>query len=83
MIYEKTNKLNRKIAAFCSVPRLFNRFYAGIKAATVDAPGLKGKLSQRAVSTKLANMKSGGNNKHAVYDRIWANKVKAGLGCYI
>ncbi|KAF3941213.1 S-dihydroxybenzoyltransferase [Dactylella cylindrospora] len=66
--------------AFCSVPRLFNRFYAGIKAATVDAPGLKGNLSRRAVSTKLANMKAGGTNKHAIYDRIWANKVKAGLG---
>ncbi|EGX43464.1 hypothetical protein AOL_s00215g200 [Orbilia oligospora ATCC 24927] len=66
--------------AFCSVPRLYNRFYAGIKNLTVDAPGLKGGLSRRAVDTKLANMKSGGTNKHAIYDRIWSNKIKAGLG---
>ncbi|KAF3902003.1 S-dihydroxybenzoyltransferase [Arthrobotrys entomopaga] len=66
--------------AFCSVPRLYNRFYAGIKNLTVDAPGFKGNLSRRAVSTKLANMKSGGTNKHAIYDRLWSNKIKANLG---
>ncbi|KAK6341041.1 hypothetical protein TWF696_009351 [Orbilia brochopaga] len=65
---------------FCSVPRLYNRFYAGIKAATVDAPGLKGNLSRRAVHAKLTSMKTGGNNKHMIYDRLWSNKIKAGLG---
>ncbi|KAF3918856.1 S-dihydroxybenzoyltransferase [Dactylellina cionopaga] len=66
--------------AFCSVPRLYNRFYAGIKGLTVDAPGLKGNLSRRALAAKLSNMKAGGTNKHAIYDRLWSNKVKAGLG---
>ncbi|EPS43027.1 hypothetical protein H072_2989 [Dactylellina haptotyla CBS 200.50] len=66
--------------AFCSVPRLYNRFYAGIKALTVDASGFKGNLARRAITTKLANMKAGGNNKHAIYDRLLSNKIKTGLG---
>ncbi|KAJ6262179.1 S-dihydroxybenzoyltransferase [Drechslerella dactyloides] len=65
---------------FCSVPRLYNRFYAGIKAATVDAPGFKGNLSRRALHSKLTSMKTGGTNKHMIFDRLWSNKIKAGLG---
>jgi long-chain acyl-CoA synthetase len=65
---------------FASVPRLLNRFGGAIKAATVDAPGFKGTLSRHIVSTKTAAIKNGGNNKHALYDRIWSKKVAAALG---
>ncbi|RPA81271.1 acetyl-CoA synthetase-like protein [Ascobolus immersus RN42] len=65
---------------FFSVPRLFQRFGTAIKAATVEAPGVKGALSRHVVNTKLQNMKTSGSNSHAFYDRIWAKKVQAGIG---
>ena len=69
---------------FISVPRLYNRFGAAIKEATINQPGLKGALSRRAVSTKLENMKnpeSGlATNKHLLYDTIWARKVTGAFG---
>ncbi|KNG51193.1 long-chain-fatty-acid-CoA ligase 1 [Stemphylium lycopersici] len=67
---------------FSGVPRLYNRFGAKIKEATVQATGVKGALSRHVVSAKLAaiNDKENPTNKHMVYDRIWAKKVSAGLG---
>jgi len=67
---------------FSGVPRLYNRFGAKIKEATVQATGVKGALSRHVVSTKLAalNDKQNPTNKHMLYDRIWAKKVSAGLG---
>lgn len=75
--------------AFSGVPRLYNRFGGKIKEATVEAPGLRGALSRRAVATKLAAVndpdESAATNRHAFWDRIWARKVSAALGldrCY-
>lgn len=67
---------------FSGVPRLYNRFGGKIKEATVQAAGIKGALSRHVVSTKLAALKDKQNpsNTHMLYDRIWANKVAAGLG---
>lgn len=69
---------------FTSVPRLFNRFGGVIKSQTVEATGLKGALSRRAVSTKMANLKNPdpakATNRHMFYDRIWGRKVAAALG---
>ncbi|ORY64048.1 AMP-binding enzyme [Pseudomassariella vexata] len=72
-----------KPSGFVSVPRLYNRFNAGIKSQTLDAPGLKGALSRRVIETKKANMKlpnGKANNSHLLYDRIWTPKVKAAVG---
>ena len=65
---------------FVSVPRLFNRIASAIRANTVDAPGIRGALSRHALAAKLAHMHTTGSNRHALYDRIWANKVKAAIG---
>jgi long-chain acyl-CoA synthetase len=67
---------------FSGVPRLYNRFGAAIKAATIQQTGIKGNLSRYIVSKKLANINDKHNptNKHALYDRIWSKKVAAGLG---
>ena len=69
---------------FTSVPRLYNRFGGAVRAATVQAPGVKGALSRHIVQTKLAAMKSADSpsatNKHLIYDRIWGRKVGAALG---
>ena len=67
---------------FASVPRLYNRFGGGLRAATVEAPGFKGALSRHIVNTKLANLKDKNHptDKHAFYDRIWSRKASAALG---
>lgn len=65
---------------FPSVPRLYNRFGSGLRAATVEQSGLKGALSRHVVSTKLANLKTRNTNQHLLYDRIWGRKASAALG---
>ncbi|EJP64744.1 AMP-binding enzyme [Beauveria bassiana ARSEF 2860] len=68
---------------FISVPRLFNRFNAAIRAASIDAPGFKGALSRHVIDAKLATMKlpmGEAYNTHWLYDRVWTAKVKAAMG---
>lgn len=73
-----------KPTGFMSVPRLYSRFGAAVRAATVEAPGFKGALSRHIVAAKTANLKNPDPSKatvhHALYDRIWAKKVAAALG---
>ncbi|KAF7940958.1 uncharacterized protein EAE97_007143 [Botrytis byssoidea] len=69
--------------AFNSVPRLYNRFGGAIKAATIDAPGMKGTIGRHIINTKLASMKlppGQATNKHALYDRIWTPKLASAFG---
>lgn len=65
-----------------SVPRLYNRFGGAIRAQTVEAAGLKGRLSRYIVSTKTAALSDKNNPTatHAIYDRIWGKKIAAALG---
>ncbi|KFH69973.1 hypothetical protein MVEG_04776 [Podila verticillata NRRL 6337] len=65
---------------FPTVPRLLNRIYAKIVASTIEAPGLVGALSRRAVAAKLANLKAGKGVHHPVWDRLIFNKIKMALG---
>ena len=72
-----------KPSCFVSVPRLFNRFSMGIQAQTVQAPGIRGALSNRAIEAKKASMKlplGQAHNQHFLYDRIWTPKVRAAVG---
>ncbi|KAI0013310.1 hypothetical protein F4779DRAFT_625438 [Xylariaceae sp. FL0662B] len=72
-----------KPTGFMSVPRLFNRFNMGIQAQTIEADGIKGALSRRAIDAKTASMKlppGQAHNKHFLYDRIWTPKVRAAVG---
>ncbi|KAK6825148.1 AMP-binding enzyme [Apiospora arundinis] len=72
-----------KPSGFISVPRLYNRIAAGIKAQTVEADGFKGALSRRVVDTKKANMRlppGQAYNTHLLYDRVWTPKVRAAVG---
>lgn len=68
---------------FNSVPRLYNRFGSAIRAATVDAPGMKGAIGRHVINGKLASMKlppGKATNKHAIYDRIYTPKVASAFG---
>lgn len=68
---------------FISVPRLFNRFGAAIRAATLDAPGLKGTMGRHIINSKLASMKlppGQATNKHFLYDKIFSTKLASAFG---
>lgn len=68
---------------FNSVPRLYNRFGAALRAATLDAPGAKGAIGRHIINGKLAAMKltnGQATNKHALYDRLWTPKVTSVFG---
>jgi len=49
--------------------------------ATVDAPGIRGKLSRTALAAKYARM-AGANPTfhHPVWDRLWSRKIRQVLG---
>ncbi|KAG0380933.1 hypothetical protein BGX24_002615 [Mortierella sp. AD032] len=63
-----------------AVPRLLNRIYARVYAATAEAPGLIGVLARKGLATKQANLKAGLGNKHALWDRLLFNKIRMALG---
>jgi len=71
---------NLKPTVFISVPRMFNRIYAKIKAAFDAATGCKGALVSRAVRVKLENLKASGVYTHGCYDALVFGKVKGLLG---
>ncbi|KAH8593283.1 hypothetical protein B0O99DRAFT_596505 [Bisporella sp. PMI_857] len=68
---------------FTSVPRLYNRFGTAIRAATLDAPGVKGAVGRHVINGKLAAMKlppGQATNRHAIYDRIYTPKITSAVG---
>ncbi|KAG0355702.1 hypothetical protein BGZ54_001051 [Gamsiella multidivaricata] len=65
---------------FPAVPRLLNRIYAKLIAATIEASGLVGALARRGVAAKLANLEAGKGVHHPLWDRLLFNKVKMALG---
>ena len=59
---------------FPAVPRILNRLYQACMAAAA-LPGIKGALFRRAVEAKTQRLRTTGNNKHALWDRLVFNKV--------
>ncbi|WFC97796.1 long-chain-fatty-acid--CoA ligase [Malassezia yamatoensis] len=68
-----------KPTALPSVPRVLNRIATQIEGQ-LQAPGLKGFLLRRAVSTKLKNYEETGSITHPIWDRLVFRKVRAMLG---
>ena len=64
----------------CSVPRILTRISATMQAATINAPGVKGRISRKAYAAKLAKMEAGGDSTHPLWDIVWSRKIKAALG---
>ncbi|XP_027367504.1 long chain acyl-CoA synthetase 6, peroxisomal-like isoform X2 [Abrus precatorius] len=64
---------------FCSVPRLYNRIYAGIISAVKTSGGLKEKLFNVAYNAKRQALLHG-KNPSPMWDRLVFNKIKEKLG---
>ncbi|ORY48444.1 acetyl-CoA synthetase-like protein [Rhizoclosmatium globosum] len=71
---------NLRPTVFVSVPRLLNRIYEKIQAGAASGSALKQALFQRAVSTKLENLKRTGSVTHPIWDRLVFGNVRAVLG---
>ncbi|CAG8576809.1 402_t:CDS:2, partial [Dentiscutata heterogama] len=65
---------------FSSVPRLFNKLYQIIKAATIDAPGEEGEIARQAYQKKLAHFKKTGELKYEEWDKLAEKKICGILG---
>ena len=79
------NKLKEDLAAlkptlFCSVPRLYTRFYEAMHAKINELTGVKKTITDWAIQKKLSNLSGYGQLTHAVYDRLVFNKFKEVLG---
>ncbi|KAG4910378.1 hypothetical protein JHK87_056494 [Glycine soja] len=64
---------------FCSVPRLYNRIYAGITNAVKTSGGLKERLFNAAYNAKRQALLHG-KNPSPMWDRLVFNKIKEKLG---
>jgi long-chain acyl-CoA synthetase len=65
---------------FVSVPRLYNRIYDKVMAGAEAAGGIKKKLFDMALNTKLERVRTDGVVTHPIWDRIVFSKPKAILG---
>ncbi|KAI9594291.1 hypothetical protein BDF19DRAFT_445496 [Syncephalis fuscata] len=65
---------------FITVPRLLNRIYDKLTAATVNAEGLVGIMARRAVASKLERLANGQGVTHPVWDRLLFNKIRQIMG---
>ncbi|KAK1430041.1 hypothetical protein QVD17_12510 [Tagetes erecta] len=64
---------------FCSVPRLYNRIYAGIVNAVNTSGVLKQRLFNAAYNSKKQALLSG-RKPSPIWDRLVFNKIKAKMG---
>jgi len=81
------SKLKDELADFqptmlTAVPRVLNRFYDAIKAQLeqIPADSMKKRLVDKAIQTKLKNLKKDGTLTHKLYDALVFNKMKAAIG---
>lgn len=56
---------------FMSVPRLYNKFYDGIKAKIEAVTGLKRSFADRAIRVKLENLHSEASYHDSIYDKAF------------
>lgn len=64
---------------FCSVPRLYNRIYAGIINAVKTSGGLRERIFNAAYNAKRQALLHG-KNPSPMWDRLVFNKIKEKLG---
>ncbi|KAK8488581.1 hypothetical protein V6N11_037859 [Hibiscus sabdariffa] len=64
---------------FCSVPRLYNRIYAGITNAVSTSGSLRERLFRAAYNSKRQAILNG-RNPSPIWDKLVFNKIKEKLG---
>ncbi|CAL1396821.1 unnamed protein product [Linum trigynum] len=64
---------------FCSVPRLYNRIYAGITNTVKSSGGLRERLFNAAYNAKKQALQNG-KNASPMWDRLVFNKIREKLG---
>ncbi|KAI7825423.1 hypothetical protein BX661DRAFT_184508 [Kickxella alabastrina] len=62
------------------VPRLFNRIYDRIAAATLYGPGLSGVIARTAIRQKMERLEAGHGTTHPFWDRIVCKKIRQAFG---
>ena len=65
---------------FMSVPRLYNRFYDALKDKFSKTEGWKKSLLDKALETKISNVKQDGSYSHMLYDKIVFKKTRELFG---
>ncbi|CAD8073793.1 unnamed protein product [Paramecium sonneborni] len=69
LLKEDIQKLRPTI--FASVPRLYNKFYDGIKAKINEVTGFKKSFAERAIRVKLENLRSDAKYTSGLYDKAF------------
>jgi len=69
-----------KPTVFVSVPRLYNKFYDGIKAKINGMTGFSRSMVDRALAAKEHYLTTTGNPYHSFWDRLVFNKMKQRVG---
>ena len=69
-----------KPTSFAAVPRILMRLYDGIKAKVQQGGWLKRQIFNKAVNTKLKNLRTKGEFKSPFYDKIIFSKIQTILG---
>ncbi|XP_039000407.1 long chain acyl-CoA synthetase 6, peroxisomal-like isoform X2 [Hibiscus syriacus] len=64
---------------FCSVPRLYNRIYAGILNAVKESGSIRERLFNAAYNSKKQAIMNG-KSPSPIWDRLVFNKIRARLG---
>jgi long-chain acyl-CoA synthetase len=55
---------------FVSVPRLYNKFYDGIRAKIEAVQGAKRSFAEKAINVKLQNLRTKAEYTHFLYDKV-------------
>ena len=69
-----------KPSFFVCVPRVYNKIYEGIQTKLSALTGIKKKLIDQAIATKLYNLRTKNQLTHWFYDKIVFNKIREILG---
>lgn len=65
---------------FPVVPRILNKVYDKVMNGVAEASPAKRALFRKALNTKIQNLRTNGQFKHALYDKIVFNKLQALMG---
>ncbi|CAD8177408.1 unnamed protein product [Paramecium pentaurelia] len=67
----KEDILKLRPTIFVSVPRLYNKFYDGIKAKMAEVTCLKKAFLDQAIKSKLSSLRSQATYTNSIYDKVF------------